>query len=281
MRILVIGGNGFLGSSFVKFLAAYRSAGIEISLTAEKFEKDNELIEIDLKGFQAVIYCSGIVNIEKCESNPAEAFWVNSKLPSLIARKLVKTSTKFVYISTDAVFDGTTKFAAENDITNPLSIYGESKLKGEREVLSASERNLVCRVNFVGRSPKNNSLLDYFLEKLTSKQLAPGYQNVFFTPLYVDDVIHSLIRLIKMNANGIFHLVGDNRISKFEFGLIVEKILYKDSNYIVPTEFNNLPQSPKRSLDLSLSNRKARDFGINFPSITSRLTELIENSNKG
>ena len=281
MRILVIGGNGFLGSSFLKFLAAYRSAGIEISSTVEKFERDNELIAIDFKDFQAVIYCSGIVNIEKCESNPAEAFWVNSKLPSLIARELVKTATKFVYISTDAVFDGTTKFATENDVTNPLSIYGESKLQGEMAVLSVSERNLVCRVNFVGRSPKNNSLLDYFLEKLTSKQIAPGYQNVFFTPLYVDDVIHSVIRLIEMNANGIFHLVGDNRISKFEFGLMVEKILYKDSNYIVPAEFNNSPLSPKRSLDLSLSNKKARDFGIDFPSITYRLTELIENSNKG
>jgi dTDP-4-dehydrorhamnose reductase len=281
MRILVIGGNGFLGSHFLKYFATYSDAGVDIFSMSEKFESNNELIDIDFKDFQAVIYCSGIVDIEKCETNPAEAFWVNSKLPSLIARELVKTKTKFVYISTDAVFDGTTKFATENDVTNPLSIYGASKLQGEMEVLSVSERNLVCRVNFVGRSPKNNSLLDYFLEKLTSKQFAPGYQNVFFTPLYVDDVVHGVIRMIEMNGNGIFHLVGDNRISKFEFGLMVEKILYKDSNYIVPAEFNNSPLFPKRSLDLSLSNKKARDFGIDFPSVTSRLIELIENSDKG
>jgi len=119
------------------------------------------------------------------------------------------------------------------------------------------------------------------LERLTAKQIAPGYQNVFFSPLYIDDVIHSVVRLIQINANGIFHLVGNTRMSKFEFGQIIEKLLYKDSNLVTPAEFINLSSSPKRSLDLSLSNKKARHFGIDFPSITSRLTEVIDNSRKG
>lgn len=281
MRILIIGGNGFLGSHFLKFIPYYREIGINILSTSEKFESDDDLVNIHFNDFQVVIYCSGIVSIEKCERNPTEAFWVNSKIPSFIARKLAKTKTKLIYISTDAVFDGAIKFPTENVVTNPLSIYGESKLLGEREVLSASESNLVCRVNFVGRSPRGDSLLDYFLERLTAKQIAPGYQNVFFSPLYIDDVIHSVIRLIQINANGIFHLVGNTRMSKFEFGQIIEKLLYKDSNLVTPAEFINLSSSPKRSLDLSLSNKKARHFGIDFPSITSRLTEVIDNSRKG
>jgi len=281
MRILVIGGNGFLGSRFSKFLGYYGGAGIDIFSTSEKFESEDDLLKTKFNDFQAVIYCSGIVNIEKCESNPTEAFWVNSRLPSLIARKLLQTETKFIYISTDAVFDGTIRFATENDVTNPLSIYGESKLQGEKEILSASESNLVCRVNFVGRSPRGNSLLDYFLEKLTSKEITPGYRNIFFTPLYVDDVIHGLIRLIQLNAKGIFHLVGDDRISKFEFGQIVETLLYKESKFVIPENFKNSSMPLKRSLDLSLSNKKVRNMGIDFPSITSRLSELLENPKKG
>jgi dTDP-4-dehydrorhamnose reductase len=271
MKILIVGGNGFLGSHFSKFLSEYREAGIEIAITAEKFERENDLAKIDFNKFHAVVYCSGIVNIEECEKNPTMAFWVNSEIPSLIARKLARTKTKFVYISTDAVFDGAIKFATENDSTNPLSIYGESKLRGENETLNSNDGNLVCRVNFIGRSPKNNSLFDYFLEKLNAEQPAPGYKNVFFTPLYVDDVIHGLIKLINFDSNGIFHLVGNDRMSKFEFGQIVEKFLGKETNLVTPVEFTNLPSSPKRSLDLSLSNEKARHVGIVFPPITSRL----------
>ena len=118
MRILVIGGNGFLGSHFSKFLSYYRGAGINMFSTSEKFESEDDLLKINFSEFQAVIYCSGIINIEKCESNPTEAFWVNSRLPSLIARKLVKTKTKFIYISTDAVFDGTKKFATDDKSTS-------------------------------------------------------------------------------------------------------------------------------------------------------------------
>jgi dTDP-4-dehydrorhamnose reductase len=90
-----------------------------------------------------------------------------------------------------------------------------------------------------------------------------------------------MIKLIQLDANGIFHLVGDDRMSKFEFGQIVEKLLYQDSKFVIPEDFKNSATSPKRSLDLSLSNKKARDMGIDFPSITSRLTELFENSTKG
>jgi dTDP-4-dehydrorhamnose reductase len=276
MKILIIGGNGFLGSHFSGLLSDYREAGIEISITAEKFNKESDLAKINFNKFQAVVYCSGIVNIEECQNNPTKAFWVNSELPSIISRKLARTKTKFVYISTDAVFDGTKVFATENDSTNPLSIYGESKLQGEKEILNSSDSNLVCRVNFVGRSPKNNSLLDFFLEKLNSDQPAPGYKNVFFTPLYVDDAIHGIVKLIKINSNGIFHLVGNDRISKFEFGQIVGKLLGKENDYVMPVEFNNLPSSPKRSLELSLSNEKARRQGIDFPTITSRLGGVVE-----
>ena len=281
MRILVIGGNGFLGSHFSKSKAYYRDLGIEILSTSEKIENQEDLVNTNLINFQAVIFCSGIVNIEKCEQNPTEAFWVNSKLPALIASKLAVSNTKFIYISTDAVFDGTVEFATELDVTNPLSLYGESKLQGEKETLNASESNLVCRVNFVGKSPRNNSLLDYFLENLTSRKFTVGYRNVFFTPLYADDVVRGVIKLIQLDANGIFHLVGDDRMSKFEFGQIVEKLLYQDSKFVIPEDFKNSATSPKRSLDLSLSNKKARDMGIDFPSITSRLTELFENSTKG
>ena len=256
--------------------ARHNDAGIEISINSEKFETGYDLARIDFNEFEAVIYCSGIVNIEECENNPTKAFWVNSELPSLIARKLERTKTKFIYISTDAVFDGTRKFATENDPTNPLSIYGESKLQGEKEILNSSDSNLVCRVNFIGRSPKNNSLLDYFLENLISERHAPGYENVFFTPLYVDDVIHGLIKLIKKNSYGVFHLVGNDRISKYEFGQIIEKLLGKEANFVTPVEFKNLPSTPKRSLDLSLSNEKARSLGIDFPPITPRLGGVVE-----
>jgi len=281
VRILIIGAQGFLGSRFLSFREHYESLGMEIIGLGSKFNNIEEIAEFDFQKYNVIINCAAFTNMDECENYPYKAFWVNSKLPGELAKKIKGTQTKLVHISTDAVFDGSSEYSLEEDPPNPISLYGLSKNIGEDLVLQSDDSNLVCRVNFVGPSPKGNSLFDYFYSKLSLKEEVRGYTNIYFTPLYVDDVVHGVIKLVQFKETGTFHLVGDEKISKYDFGRIIESVFFKDLNCVSPVLFVQNPSLARRSLDLSLSNTKIKSLGIVFPELRERMIQLLPQFNKG
>jgi dTDP-4-dehydrorhamnose reductase len=281
VKVLITGSQGFLGSRFLAFREYYENLGIDFVECRLKFNNHKEVSDYDFKEYDAVINCAALTNIDECEINPEKAFWVNSELPREITKLIRKTKTKFIHISTDAVFDGSSQFSKETDTPNPISVYGESKLKGEIAVLEADESNLVCRVNFVGSNPRGNSLFDFFYSKMVNNEQVQGFTNIFFTPLYIDDVVHGVASLLQLNENGIFHLVGSERISKFEFGKMIEDTFFKDLNYVDPVSFVQKPGQAQRGLDLSLSNSKAISLGLEVPALGTKLIQLMPKLKKG
>lgn len=276
MRILILGSRGFLGSRFLFFQEHYLNLGIKLEACSLKFDHKVDVDKYDFSSYDAIINCAAMTNLKDCELNPEKAFWANSGMPERIAETIKNTGTKFVFVSSDAVFNGSSTLPTEMDEPDPISIYGKTKYQGERAILNIDETNLVCRVNFVGPSPRNDSLFDYFFKKLQIKEEVPGFTNVFFTPLYVDDVVHRIIDLLKLNEKGIYHLVGDERISKFEFGKIIEKTFFSTSNLVQPVQYIQYPDEPRRGADLSLSNSKIKSLKLATPSIKLRLVDLLE-----
>ena len=281
MKALILGSQGFLGSRFLALKQHYEKFGIEFVECGLKFNSINDVEDFNFEEYDTVINCAALTNIDECEVRPEEAHWVNSGLPSKIAKTLAGTNTKLVHISTDAVFDGSSQFSRENDLPNPISIYGKSKLMGEIAVLEAHDRNLVCRVNFVGPNPRGNSLFDFFYSKMKAKDQVPGFTNIYFTPLYVDDVVHGVVSLLQLKQSGVFHLVGSERMSKFEFGKMIENTFFKDLNYVKPVSFVRESNQAPRSLDLSLSNSKLVGLGLEIPKLSDRLNQLQSKLKEG
>lgn len=287
-RVLVLGGTGFLGSHFVTSLGERAISHttktlypeLEIKIRKMKFEKSQvgEIKEfLEKQNCGTIINCIALADIEKCESNSEMAYWINCELPGILSSLSKSLESKFVHISTDAVFDGSTSFRAESDDPSPLSVYGRSKWGGEQLVLANNLQSIVARVNFFGQSNNKPSLFNFFFDNLILGRSFSGFTDVYFTPLYVNHLVSVIMELLDLNACGLFHVVGDERISKFDFGLLIAEIFGLPNTYLKEGKMFGNNGATLRSLDLSLSNDKIKSLGINLPSIRDGLSILKKN----
>lgn len=240
--VLVAGGNGFLGSSVlhrgftnVENLYSLNGLGVD-SLTIRKIGvaepsfrnariKDLKDILLELKP-NVVINCSGLIGDEKCAYNPDEAFRANSRLAGLLAEFSNLAGAKLVHFSTDAVFGQNQKERIEGVTPTPDTIYGISKLQGEKLALEKARATLIIRTNFYGFNFHNSrGIFNFYANDLTAGKMCTGYDFVEFNPIYIGDLINSTEKLIEENAEGIIHLSGEEKLSKYQFGLLVAKEL--------------------------------------------------------
>jgi len=282
--ILILGGTGFLGSYFIRVLGSKVKVHGSVDrgeifsqevhyLDFATAQEDTILDFIKSLNCELIINCSALVSIEKCESNPNLAYWINGELPRIIGSAAKSINAKFVQISTDSVFDGTKSLRNESEPTTPISIYSKSKVLGEENVLSQSGNGLIVRVNFFGRSDRH-SLFNFFYDRLRIGEESMGFTDIFFSPMYALDTVRAILQLVDLKQSGIFHLVGNERISKFDFGRLIARNFGFSEELIRPTAAYGAGISRFRSKDLSLANDKARSFGINFPSVDEGLTNL-------
>lgn len=284
-KFLVLGGTGFLGSYFSKALGS--KAVVHTSLNSKTqdsrnlqsfFMQPNEEKEIrkfiKKQDCDTVINCVALTSIEKCELNPDLAHWMNSILPATIAEITKSLGIKFVHMSTDAVFDDTKSFKTETDPPSPISTYGKTKALGESLISNVNHESLIARVNFFGRNRRQQSLFDYFYQNLLRKNHVPGFSDVYFTPIFAQDLVDTVLNLITLQKNGIFHVVGDERISKYDFGILVSEVFGLSREFIFPASIKASELSQSRSTDLSLSNVKIKTLGMQIPSIRQGLTAL-------
>jgi dTDP-4-dehydrorhamnose reductase len=285
---LVLGSKGFLGGHFARYLEEKSIRNFsqiktsKLHLNEAKFTNSKEVISLIKESeSDTVVNCVAIADIEICESNTELAKWVNTDLPRIIAEACEKTSKKLIHFSTDAVFDGKFSYADETHLPNPLSVYGVTKLEGEKYVIDICRSSLVFRVNFFGINPKGKSLYDFFRQAAESEKKVDGYTDLYFTPLYVEHLVQ-IISEYHTNLNpGIYHAVGSERISKHQFGQKIFESLGKDSSLVLPKFIDAGLQAVNRSKDLSLSNAKLQGIGVRFPSYRIGLDLLAKESYLG
>jgi dTDP-4-dehydrorhamnose reductase len=284
-RVLVLGSTGFLGSYFLSLLGKRATAHttrildpkIEKnykSMVFRKSEIDKIRVFLEKQNCGKIINCTALADIERCELNPELAYWINSELPGLLSSISLSLNSKFIHISTDAVFDGTSSFRTEFDKPSPLSVYGKSKLDGEQLVLGNNPHSMVARVNFFGHSNNKPSLFNFFHDNLVSGKIVFGYTDVYFTPLYAADLVKVILELVNQNTSGLLHVVGDERISKFDFGVMIAEIFGLPTTNLKKGKISRANGAALRSVDLSLANDKIKSLGINVPSVRDGLSIL-------
>ena len=281
MKTIVLGAQGFLGSYFASSLGANSilhlnspnhemlDSHFSLNLTPESLEKLVEIIDVYRP--DAIINCVGATNIDFCEINPDFSFFLNEQIPLRLAELSETFGYKLVHISTDAVFSGQQSYSSEEDLCTPTTVYGRSKLAGEKAVSVISPNSLICRVNFVGANPRGVSLFDYFYQNMKKNVPVTGYTNIHFTPLAVDETVRIIIELIARHEKGIFHVVGTDRISKYEFAAMIRSIWNFDESLLMPGIYDS---TVRRSMDLSLDNFKLRKLGIIPTPVEESLRDL-------
>ena len=271
-RILVTGASGLLGLNFCNFF--YKKYSVFGTANRTRLhdapfpviyrdllrEPVEELLD-DVKP-DAVLHCAAIADIDRCEREPEAAEAANAVLPGKFAAAAGKRGIKFVHISTDAVFDGENcgeNGYREEDRTNPISRYAETKLRAERNVLDADPDALIARVNFFGWSMGGRrSLAEFFYNNLAAGNTVNGFSDVFFSTLYVHHLADILDELISIGANGIVHVFSSDYQSKYAFGRAIAEKFGFSPDLIRPVSWKEGGLNAKRSPNLIMNTDKLR-----------------------
>jgi len=268
MKILVTGASGLLGLNLsLMGMEAHTIVGVDRSklagtpfelIKADLLDPEVEHHILDTVKPDAVIHTAALANLEACEEQPETARLLNAELPGELANACARRGIRMMHISTDAVFDGTKDGVyTEEDTPNPQGVYASTKLDGERRVLSANPNALVVRVNFFGWSLSGTrSLPEFFINKLSAGKQAQGFTDVFFCPLFVGDLGEMLLKGLKRELSGIYHIVGSESISKYEFGVAIAHRFGLDESLIQPVSVEESTLKARRSHNLRLSVHK-------------------------
>ncbi|HET9907095.1 MAG TPA: SDR family oxidoreductase, partial [Anaerolineales bacterium] len=190
--------------------------------------------------------------------DPIQARTLNTDLPRELATACVKRNIRFAHISTDAVFDGTKEgFYMEEDEPNPQGIYSQSKLEGEHAVQNANPQAIIARVNFFGWSLTNRrSLGEFFVNNLSAGKEVNGFTDVIFCPMLVNHTARLLLKMVEKNLSGLYHVVGAQAMSKYQFGLEIARKFGLRESLISPKSVEESELTAKRSHNLRLSIHK-------------------------
>lgn len=267
MRVLVTGASGLLGINLaVETAKQYEVIGVINTqtlsrtpfqlLTAELLAKDAFAEILDKVQPDWVIHCAALANLDECEDDPAFAELMNAILPGEIAR-VCYNKTRLLHISTDAVFDGSRIGVTEDDEPNPLSVYGRTKLSGEWAVMEANPDAIIARVNLFGWSLKGKrSLAEWFFYNMQAGKAVKGFTDVCFKPMLANHLTQVLLDLLEANQSGIYHVVGANCISKYDFGLAIAQECNLDESLISPVSVIDFGLKAARANNLCLNTNK-------------------------
>ena len=268
MKILITGASGLLGINLALEASMQHKVFGVVNSTPVRTDKfrvmtSNLLLPgaleqaFDFARPDWVINCAAMANVDACENDPKMAMMMNAVLPQQIAEMAFLKEVPFVHISTDAVFDGTRGNYVEQDAPNPLSVYAQTKLEGEHRVAETHPGALIARVNFFGWSLSGQrSLAEFFFNNLSAGRKIKGFNDVLFCPLLVNDLAHILMKMLELKMTGLFHVVGSQALSKYDFGIRLAKQFELDTNLIESASVNAGGLLAKRSNTLTLKTDK-------------------------
>ena len=294
MKILITGASGLLGLNLsLMQMGTHTIVGVDRSKLADTpFELIRaELAEpglfsrlIDTVKPDAIIHTAANANVDSCESDPQGARYLNGELPGILAESAAKAGVRFLHISTDAVFDGTKNgIYTETDSPNPLAVYAQTKLLGEQTVLLANPQAIVARVNFFGWSLSGTrSLSEFFYNKLSAGQQCNGFTDVYFCPLFVGDLAATLVRMLDISLSGLYHVVGSEALSKFDFGVRIARQFGFDPGLVLPKSVEESGLKARRSHNLRLSVHKlSTDLGMPIPGVSTGIEQFYTQAQQG
>jgi len=262
MKVLVTGAGGQLGSEVVHVFAA---RGYEVvGTTHESLDiTDAVAVEAALQREQPdwVIHCAAWTAVDACESDAEKAFLVNASATEVIVQAASRVGARVVYISTDYVFDGSKNGPyVESDIVNPQSVYGASKLAGERAM---HEEDLVVRVSWLCGFTGSNMVKTILRIAEANPELSFVSDQVGH-PTFADDAARKIIELVDGNHCGIFHVTNQGAVSWYEFAQEVLRAADLDPLRVKPvTTAGLLPARPaKRPANSVLANAALTSAGV-------------------
>jgi dTDP-4-dehydrorhamnose reductase len=233
MKVLILGGTGLLGTDIEKVfktdseVVAFGSADCDIT----KLDSVSHVVKTHKP--DVVINCAALADVDKCEKEPDQAYLVNAIGPKNVAMVCRDNKLKMVHISTDYVFDGEKKAPyTEFDKTNPVNIYGQSKLAGEEFIKAVLNSYIIVRTAWLFGEHRNQ-FVDYVINGVNNGNEIIAVKDMVSSPTYSLDVAEQVKKLVRIDQTGIFHTCNKGYCSRLELVEEIMKILKKGANLAV------------------------------------------------
>jgi len=264
MRILITGGKGQLGADLEKELAG--SGGHEViclgrdRLDVTRPEQAQEAVAAVRP--DAVVHAAAATNVDRCELEPDGAYLVNALGTRNMAAAAARAGAKLVYISTDYVFDGRQKKPyTEFDPPAPLSVYGKSKLAGEKYAAAFSGRFFIVRTSWLyGR--RGNNFVQTMLKLAAAQPEVTVVNDQVGTPTFAEDLARCIGALIQTELYGIYHASNSGACSWFDFARAIFRLAGLDPGRVRPISTAQLNRPAPRPAYSVLDNYCLRLQGL-------------------
>jgi dTDP-4-dehydrorhamnose reductase len=268
-KIIILGANGMAGHVLVKGLQE-KFSGFNVIGVARNTSAINPIVILDVTNFvllkklietehaDVVINCVGLLN-EIAENNPDQAILVNSYLPHYLEALTRNTKTKIIHISTDCVFSGKEGSYLESSTKNGVGFYSQSKSLGE----IINSKDLTFRTSIIGPELNENGI-GLFHWIANQKKEVYGFEKAFWTGVTTLELLNAVKQAISEDLTGLYHLVFDQKISKFELLNMINKEFSMNLN-VIPND--------KYLVDKSLTNTR-KDFGFTVNSYELMIKQM-------
>ncbi len=286
-RMLITGGSGFVGTYLMsravekfKVYSTYNThATSDPRVSAITMDLTNkELILSTLNHIQPeiIIHTAAISKPDVCEKYRDMTEKVNIQATEILADWAKKHDARFIFTSSDMVFDGRQGNYSETDSPNPLSFYGETKARAEQKLMEMEFNCAIARVALVygiGKSHHSN-FFHSMVKHLQQGEKVNLFHDQFRTPIYVENLAEVLIDLAENNHIGLIHLGGEERISRWDFGLKACEILDLPDALLQRTSMFDFPSAASRPRDVSMDIRLANNI------LNTKLLDCSEGLNR-
>ncbi|MCW3974814.1 MAG: dTDP-4-dehydrorhamnose reductase [Candidatus Bathyarchaeota archaeon] len=270
MRIFVTGASGLLGSKITEL--ATEAGHKVISGYATRTPDYGDIIRLDIRDEKSIlkriaeskpdtiIHCAALTNVDDCESNKDLAKKINTDGTKGVAKAAKNAGAYLVYISTDYVFDGLKGLYREGDKEAPINFYGHSKLLGEKAVISLNNEFLIIRPSIIygarSASGKTNFAL-WILKSLEKMVTINILTDQYVSPTLNTNLAKILLEACEKKLDGIYHMAGNFRISRYNFAIRLAEIFGLDKTLIKKVKMSDMNWIAKRPRDSSLNVSKA------------------------
>jgi dTDP-4-dehydrorhamnose reductase len=269
VRALVIGASGQVGAALA---ARLRERGHSVMGTHARVATPGTVPVdvtdaaatarlIDESGADWVFCPAGLTVVDYCEDHRDEAFVVNRDAPARAARAAAARGAGFVYYSSEYVFDGESGPYSEDDPVQPISVYGASKLEGERAVQVENRRAVVLRTTVVyGPEPQGKNFVYQLLRRLRAGEHMRVPADQVSSPTYNADLAAASVELAEGDRIGVLHVAGATVLDRFAFARLACEVFGLDARLLEAVRTEDLGQRAPRPLRAGLRSNRARSL---------------------
>ena len=282
LRAVVIGGSGQIGGWLLQTLAergheavgTYATVAFPGLTQLDAADLDAAATWVRAQKPDVVFYPAGFTWVDGCERDPAKAHSANVEQPLNLARAAADSGARFVYFSTDYIFDGLKGPYTESSTARPLSVYGQSKLDGEHALVAAlGDHQIIARTAWVFGPEKQGKNFSYQLARALSagKTLECPTDQVS-NPSYGPDVARAVVTLVENGHSGLFHVAGPEVMNRVDFARALATGFGLDPSLIVGKTTAELGQGAPRPLAGGLLSPRLESL---FPGIMPPLADCL------